>query len=116
MAVTISIVRNSHTETATNTIEYCTATMSGTYATGGFTFNPRSIVAGPGSSAMSGGRVILDIDWRSPSGYVYRTTSAVSGQVTTATTKIFSAPGTELANGTAVPDATVPVILVKSKN
>ena len=112
MAVTVTISRagSGHTETVTTTQEFCVATLSGTYVTGGFTLNPFAIVGGLGTSPMAGSKVIAT-QWQSPTAYTY--VSSVSGQVMT--TKIFSAPGTELANGTAVPDATVPVIITKSK-
>jgi hypothetical protein len=110
MAVTVTINRNYHSADQSTYIEFCTAALAGTYATGGFTFNPFNIVAGKGSSPLPSSNFVA-ADWYSPLGYVYRTT--VAGNV--ATTKIFTAPNTELANTTAVPDATVPVTIVKRK-
>jgi hypothetical protein len=110
MAVTIAVSRFHHTETTSTTEEFCTATVSGTYVAGGFTLNPFSIEAGLGSSPLCGSSVVA-IDWYSPKGYQYVSTTA--GLVTT--TKIFSTPGTELAAG-AIPDATVNFTIVKRKN
>ena len=112
MAVTVTISRagSGHTEDSATTLEFCKATLSGTYATGGFTFNPFAISGGPGSSPLSGSKV-LSMQWQSPLGYIY--VSTTTGIVTT--TKIFTAPNTELANTTAVPDATVPVLITKTK-
>ena len=110
MAVTVTVARTSHTCDQSTFIEFCVATFTGTYVTGGFTFNPFTIQGGKGSSPLPSSNFIA-ADWYSPLGYIYRTT--VAGNV--ATTKIFTAPNTELANTTAVPDATVPVTIVKRK-
>jgi hypothetical protein len=110
MAVTATILRSSHSDTTTTSQEFCTLSLSGTYATGGFTIKPFGVYGGPGSSPLAGGKV-LGADFYSPLGYIYRQTTTG----TTMTIKIFSAANTELANGTAVPDASVPVVLTKSK-
>jgi hypothetical protein len=110
MAVTITLARTHATFSSTVFNEFCTATITGTYATGGFTFNPFTIYAGKGSSPLPSSQ-FLAADWYSPLGYIYRTT--VSGSV--ATTKIFSAANTELTNAAAVPDASVFVTLTKRK-
>lgn len=110
MAVTAVVTRNHSTFDASTFVEFCTAALTGTYVTGGFTFNPFAVFAGKGSSPLPSSN-FLAADWYSPLGYIYRTT--VSGNV--ATTKIFTAPATELANTTAVPDASVPLTIVKRK-
>jgi hypothetical protein len=111
MAVTAVLTRTNASFDSTNYQEFCTAALTGTYATGGFTFNPYTIYsAAKGSTPLPSANLLRAI-WTSPLGYIYYTT--VSGNV--ATTKILSAPGTELANTTAVPDASVPVILIKRK-
>jgi hypothetical protein len=110
MAVVATVTRNHATSDQSTFIEFCTAALAGTYATGGFTFNPFTIVGGKGSSPLPSSN-FLNADWSSPLGYTYRTT--VTGNV--ATTKIFTAPNTELANTTAVPDASIPVIITKRK-
>jgi hypothetical protein len=110
MAVTFTINRVHATSDQSTFIEFCTTTLASTYATGGFTFNPFTIVAGRGTSPLPTSN-LLAIDWYSPSGYAYRST--VAGNVVT--TKIYSVAGTELANGTAVPDASVNVTLTKRK-
>lgn len=110
MAVTSVITRNFHSADQSTFTEFCTAALTGTYVTGGFTFNPFNVVGGKGSSPLPSTNFIT-AEWYSPLGYIYNTT--VSGNV--ATTKIFSAPNTELANTTAVPDATIQVVLRKRK-
>lgn len=110
MAVTAVVTRSHATSDQSTTLEFCTAALTGTYVTGGFTFNPFTIYAGKGSTPLPSSN-FLNADWSSPLGYTYRTT--VAGNV--ATTKIFTAPNTELANTTAVPDASVPVIITKRK-
>lgn len=111
MAVTSTFTRQRHGVTVPLFDEIVTAALTGTYATGGFTWNPFTIKGpAPGSSALPASAMYA-AEWQSPTGYIY--TTSVSG--TTATTKIFSAPGTELANTTAVPDASVTVILKKGR-
>jgi hypothetical protein len=110
MAVTAVVTRNHATSDQSTFIEYCTAALTGTYATNGFTFNPFTVVGGKGSSPLPSSSVLV-VDWYSPSGYNYR--SSIAGNVVT--TKIYSVAGTELANTTAVPDASVPVTIVKRK-
>lgn len=110
MAVTAVVTRVHATFDATTFIEYCTAALTGTYITGGFTFNPFAVFAGKGSSPIPSSSV-LETSWVSPLGYTYYTT--VAGSV--ATTKIFTTANAELANTTAVPDASLQVIFVKRK-
>lgn len=110
MAVTFSATRVHATNDNSTFIEYCTATLTGTYVTGGFTWNPFTIFAGKGSSPLPSSN-FLNADFVSPLGYTYVTT--MSGN--TATTKILTTAATELANTTAVPDASLQLILVKRK-
>lgn len=110
MAVTATFTRNHSSFDSSTFNEYVTATLSGTYVTGGFTWNPFTIFAGKGSGALPSSSFILAV-WNSPLGYSYVTT--ISGN--TCTTKIFSAANTEFTNASAVPDATVPVTIVKRK-
>lgn len=109
MAVTATVTRNLSTTDQATFIEFCTASLTGVYVPGGFTFNPFAIFAGKGSSPLPSTSV-LTVDWYSPLGYIYRTT--VAGSV--ATTKIFSAANTELT-AIAVPDATISLTIVKRK-
>lgn len=110
MAIVAVVTRNHSSFDSSTYNEFCTAALTGTYATGGFTFNPFTVVGGKGSSPLPSSNLVA-AEWQSPLGYIYSTT--VSGNV--ATTKIFTAAATELANTTAVPEASVPVILVKRK-
>lgn len=110
MAVTATFKRVRHSVTVPTFDEIVTATLTGTYATGGFTWNPFTIVGNPGSSPLQASTMYA-AEWQSPKGYTYIT--SLSG--TTATTKIYTAPETELANTTAVPDATVTVLLKKGR-
>lgn len=110
MAVTSTFSRTHASFDSSTYNEFVTATFTGTYVTGGFTWNPFSIFAGKGSSPLPSTQ-FLSASFQSPLGYQYVTT--ISGN--TATTKIFTAANTELANAAAVPDATVPVIIVKRK-
>jgi hypothetical protein len=111
MAVTAAFNRTYNTTDTGTYTEFVTATLSGTYATGGFTWNPFSIFGGQGSSPLAS-TVLLDADFLSPLGYIYRTT--VNTTTNVATTKIFSAANTELTAG-ATPEASVPVVLRKRK-
>lgn len=110
MAVTSSITRQHSTFDASTYTEFCVASLTGTYATGGFTWNPFFIFAGKGSSPLPSTQV-LSVEFLSPLGYRYATT--ISGN--TATTKIFTSGNTEFGNGTAVPDASLTVIIRKRK-
>jgi hypothetical protein len=110
MAIVATVTRNHSSFDSSTFREYCTAALTGTYATGGFTFNPFTVAGGKGSSPLPSSNFVA-AEWVSPTGYIYYTT--VSGNV--ATTKIFTAAATELANTTAVPEASVPVILIKRK-
>lgn len=109
MAVTAVLTRAHKTETVSTVMEYGTAALTGTYATGGFTFNSGTIKAPIGGSPTGGTPIAAQ--FFSPLGYIYAAT--FSGN--TGTVKIFSAPGTELANTTAVPDASVTFIVTKKK-
>lgn len=110
MAIVPVITRNFQTADQATFTEYCTASLTGTYVNpGGFTFNPFTIYAGKGSSPLPSTN-FLGADWYSPTGHTYVTT--VAGNL--ATTKIFSGT-TELANGAAVPNATLPVTIFKRK-
>lgn len=111
MAVTVTITRTAHSDLTSSEMEYVSMALSGTYATGGFTYNPFAVVAGPGTSPLTGQRLRFPPVFFSPTGYIYATT--ITG--TTATTKILTAPNTELANNTAVPDAVVPGYMMKAK-
>lgn len=110
MAVTSTFTRIRHATTVPIFDEIVTASLAGTYVTGGFTWNPFAIKGGPGSSALPASAV-YQVSWVSPEGYIYVT--SINGQ--TATTKILTAEGAELANGTAVPDASITVILKKGR-
>jgi hypothetical protein len=110
MAVTSTFSRTHAAFDSTTFTEFVTATLSGTYATGGFTWNPFTIYGGKGSTPLASTQ-FLRAEWVSPLGYIYVTT--VSG--TTATTKIFSAANTEFTNSSAVPDASVAVVIRKRK-
>lgn len=109
MAVTFGITRQHQSFDSSTFTEYCTATLSGTWVTGGFSWNPFSVFAGKGSSPLPSTN-ILDVTFKSPMGYTYAT--SISGN--TATTIIFNGT-TQLASGVAVPDATVQVIISKRK-
>lgn len=107
MAVTASFARTSHTEDVATITEFVTATLSGTYATGGFAFNPKTVAGGPGSSSIN--EAVLTVQGISPNGYIY-VYNATTGKL-----QIFSAPGTELANTTSVPDASLTLVVRKKK-
>lgn len=109
MAVTFGINRLHQSFDSTTFSEFCVATLSGTYATGGFTWNPFTIYGGKGSLSLPSTN-FLAADFYSPTGHTYATT--ISGN--TATTKIFSGT-TELSNGAAVPNATLNVTVRKRK-
>lgn len=110
MAVTSTFTRSHSSFDSSTFNEFVTAAFTGTYVTGGFTWNPFTVFAGKGSSPLPSSNFI-SATFASPLGYQYVTT--LSGN--TATTKIFSAAGTELANTTAVPDASVPLTIIKRK-
>jgi hypothetical protein len=107
MAVTAVLKRTHVLRSGNGTTEVGTATLSGTYATGGFTFALGTLSGTAGTSPYGG--LPLFIQWFSPSGYIY--VSVFNGQ--SMVTKIFSAPGTELANNTAVPDTSVQFTLTR---
>lgn len=105
MAITATSVRN-HLNTTDRSIRvFGTLTLSGTYATGGFTANLNP-VAGPGTSQAPSRAFTAPMaqDFYSPNGYTYR---VVSGTPNAAVVKILNGTA-ELANGTAVPDTTLP--------
>lgn len=110
MAVTATFTRVRNGVTVPVFDEIVTATFTGTYVTGGFTWNPFTINAGSGTSPLPASAV-YGVWFESPLGYTYVT--SVSG--TTATTKILTTANTELANSTAVPDATCAVIITKGR-
>lgn len=110
MAVAAVFTRTGSTEDVATTQEFGNAALTGTYATGGFTSNPFALSGGAGSSPFPG-KTVLSMQWFSPKGYVYVSTVAAGVM----TTKIFSAANTELANASAVPDATVPFMMIKTK-
>jgi len=107
MAVTVTSKRIHETYSQKENRLFIQYGLAGTYATGGFVTPFTGVAGAPGSSPVQSKNPIV-FDWYSPTGYIYSSTitTAASG-VPTVTTKIFSAPGTELANGTAVPDATI---------
>jgi hypothetical protein len=109
MAVTSTFTRVRNTVSVPIFEEVVTAALTGTYVTGGFTWNPFAIVGSPGSSPLPASAVYT-VDFYSPKGYIYQTT--IVGN--TATTKIYSAPNTEFTPG-AVPDASATVILLKGR-
>ena len=111
MAVTSAFTRVRNGVTVPIYDEVVTATFSGTYATGGFTWQPFAITGGPGSAPLPASAV-YGVWFESPTGYNYVTSVAANG---TATTKILSTANTELANSTAVPDATCTVIITKGR-
>lgn len=106
MAVTVTSTRT-HVGFSRGTFEaFGTLTLTGTYVTGGFAFNPLKVYGSLGSSPLPSSSV-LSATFFSPTGYIY----VLSGSGGSAVVKIYSAPGTELANTTAVPDASVPFII-----
>lgn len=82
--------------------------ITGTYVTGGFVTPFTGALGTPGSNPVAT-KTPLVFDWQSPLGYIYYTTIAVAvgSAPPVCTTKIFSAPNTELANAAAVPDASI---------
>ena len=110
MAVTATLTRSSHSDSVSTEMSFVTMALTGTYVTGGFTVNPFATQGGLGSSPLIGSKVRF-AQFQSPNGFTY--VPVVVGQVMTI--KIFSAPGTEFANGTAVPDASVPGYVITSK-
>jgi len=115
MAVTATFTRVRHTVSVPIFEEVVTAALSGTYATGGFTWTPLTIVGVKGTSPTQA-TVCYTADFYSGTGYNYNTTfSGTYPGTVTATTKIFTSGGTELTNGTAVPDAAPTVVLLKGR-
>jgi hypothetical protein len=106
MAIVATGTRIHDTFSSRETRAFVKYALTGTYATGGFTTPFSSVTAGPGTSAFVSKNPIA-FQWFSPTGYLYVSTITFSGGIPTVTTKIFSAPGTELANTTAVPDASI---------
>ena len=110
MAVTATFTRLKYATSVPIFEEVCSSSISGTYVTGGFTWNPLAIAGAKGSSPIPAS-VCYTADFYGNNGYNYQTTFSGS----TATTKIFTSGGTELANGTAIPDATPTVVLLKGR-
>lgn len=114
MAVTATFKRIRNSTTVPILTEVVSVTLSGTYVTGGFTWNPYTITAGPGTSPLpanssSPSAAVYAADFYGSNGYSYNT--VVSGS--TATTEIFTSGGTQLTNGTTVPDTTLTLVLTK---
>jgi len=110
MAVTVTAVRTLTTMTRDTLDAFVTLTITGTYATGGFALNPLKIYGALGTSPLPSVNV-LTADFYSPLGYIYR----LIGVGNAAVVKILSAPATELANTTAVPDATLTMVIKYKK-
>jgi len=102
MAVTVSATRTHSSYSSSVILSYITLTLSGTYVTGGFAFNPLTVKAGPGSSPLPSATVIA-FEALSQAAYDYYLVGAGSSAVI----KIFTPAGAELANTTAVPEATL---------
>jgi hypothetical protein len=109
MAVVFTPTRTFSTADQATFIEFCTATVTGTYTTAGFVWNPFTIFGGKGSSPLPSSNV-LSVDFYSPLGFTYRT--SVVGNV--ATTVVFNGT-TQLANAAAMPDATISFTIIKRK-
>lgn len=110
MAVTVAATRAHSAFSSSIILAFDTLTLSGTYVTGGFAFNPLTVKAGPGSSALPCSTVIA-FQALSQAGFDYY----LFGTGSSAVVKIFTAAGAELANTTAVPEATVSVIVYLRK-
>ena len=106
MAVTVTAVRNLTTMTRDTLDAFVTLTITGTYVTGGFSLNPLKIYGALGTSPLPSQNA-LTADFYSPLGYPYR----MIGVGAAAVVKVFSLPGTELANGAAMPDATLTMVI-----
>jgi hypothetical protein len=89
------------------TIQY---TLTGTYATGGFVTPFLNVPGSLGTNQVSS-KNPLTFTWYSPTGYIYVSTITFAAGVPAVVTKIFSAPGTELANTTAAPDGTIIAVI-----
>lgn len=114
MAVTSSFIRTAKSEGVGLAQVLATATLGGTYTTGGFTWTPLTVPGTAGSSPLVASSV-LGVMFMSPLGYIYGTTINTAGNVVTAVTKIFTAPNTELANNAAVPEASVPLMFIVNR-
>ena len=79
--------------------------ISGTYASG-FATPFLGVIGTLGTNQVASKNPLL-FTWYSPNGYIYASTVTIANGVPAVTTKIFSAPGTELAAGAALPDATI---------
>lgn len=110
MAVTIKGVKQQELPAGGIELIQMTYTLTGTYATGGFV-TPFSTAAGTLGTSPAGTRRPLAFDWYSPLGYIYVTTITTVSGLPLCTTKILSAPNTELTNAAAVPDATITCII-----
>lgn len=109
MAVTVVGTRLHEGFNSNSRRAFVSYALTGTYVTGGFVTPFSTGVITPKGASQFVSKTPLKFDWDSTLGYLYHTTiTAGAGQAgPTCTTKIFSAPGTELANTTAVPEATV---------
>jgi hypothetical protein len=109
MAVVFTPSRIHSTADQSTFIEFCTATVTGTYVVGGVQWFPFQVVGGRGSSPLPSSN-LLAVDFYSLTGHTY-ISSIVGGQFML---KIF-AGATELAAAAAVPDATINFTMVKRK-
>lgn len=112
MAVTSTFTRLTNSYEVPLFEEVCSCTLAGTYATGGFTWNPLTIAGSKGSSPLPASRAYT-ADFYGANGYNYQTTFNAAGTV--ATTLIFTSGGAQLANTTAVPDTALTVLILKGR-
>jgi hypothetical protein len=80
-------------------------TISGTY-TSAFVTPFLGVTGSPGTNQVASKNPLL-VTWYSPTGYLYASTVTITNGNPVVTTRIFSAPGVELAAGAAMPDASV---------
>jgi len=107
MAVTATATRIHESYSQRELVQFIVYALSGTYVTGGFVTPYSGITGSSLGSNPTISKLPLAFDWYSPTGHLYYTTIVIAGTVVTCTTKIFTAPGTELGNGVAVPNASV---------
>lgn len=110
MAVTATALRTKSTTTLSTLRYFATMTLSGTYVSGGFLFNPLLVKGAPGSSPDPS-RTVLDFQSRSILGYNYVLVGGATP--TTAVVKIFNGI-TELAAG-ALPETVIPILVELGK-
>ena len=110
MAVTAVLKRQHEYKGVNGQEEIGVATLSGTYVTGGFTVDLRTLTGTLGTSPRGGAPLRLNFD--SPLDYDYVSTFGTGQNSQIATVKIFSAANTELTAG-ATPEASVPFTLVR---